>query len=101
MLFLISIDLLDFPLHFLYKYKGNQANRGKSRKSAVLEGNSKLKSTYLSEFLTDFKISKDKNIAFSVYNSFLALRTPGNERKTSQKIPEATQQFRENFEDKW
>ena len=34
-IFLISIDLLDFPLHFLYKYKGNQANRGKSRKSAV------------------------------------------------------------------
>ena len=49
------LDLLDFPLHFLYEYKGNQANRGKSRKSAVLEGNSKLKSTYLSEFLTDFK----------------------------------------------
>ena len=34
-IFLIFIDLLDFPLHFLYKYKGNQANQGKSRKSAV------------------------------------------------------------------
>ena len=27
LIFLISLDLLDFPLHFLYKYKGNQANR--------------------------------------------------------------------------
>ena len=24
---LILLDLLDFPLHFLYKYKGNQSNR--------------------------------------------------------------------------
>ena len=43
------LDLLDFPLHFLYKYKGNQANQGKLRKSVVSERNSKLKSTYLGE----------------------------------------------------
>ena len=49
------LGMLDFPLHFLYKYKGNQANRGKSRKYAVLEGNSKLKSTYLGDFFMDFE----------------------------------------------
>ena len=44
-------DLIDFPLHFLYKRKG------KSSKSADLDSQREnaLKSTYLGEFLMDFK----------------------------------------------
>ena len=54
-IFLISLDLLDFLCICKGNVKENQANRAKSRKSAVSEGNSKFKSTYLGEFLTDFK----------------------------------------------
>ena len=50
-----TTDLLDFLCICKGNVKGNQANRGKSSKSTVSEGNSKFKSTYLGDFFTDFK----------------------------------------------
>ena len=74
---LISLDLLDFLCVCKGNVKGNQANQWKSRKSAVSEGNSKLKSTYLGEFLMDFKIFKIFRYSCCAGNRFLAFKNAG------------------------
>ena len=53
-----TADFLDFPRFAWFPFTFPlqiQRKSSKSRKSAVSEGNSKLNSTYIGEFLTDFK----------------------------------------------